>query len=449
MRKEVFKLVKDKNERKSDKIEKSKATLKNSDKTNIVKNKTTKNKSRRTSVNTKTTQSKSDTHTTENISIKKHQKIKITQHIITFIFLLFIFGMAILMFALPKKDYSTNEKRYLADMPQFSLQALFDKSFTTEVEEYITDHIPFRDFYVGTNAYYELVSGRNGSNGVYSGEDGYLINDPIDENNNVEKNIKVFADFVQQNNFNATLMVVPSTGYIADDKLPSLHKNYHDDELFEIIDNNKGTMDFIDLRDIFKEEQQNGTQLYYKTDHHWTSNAAYIGYKKICENKGIKATAKSDYYIEIYDKFKGTTYSTSALWLNQSDNIELWQSIHLGEVSVEITENGTTSIYNNMLFKNHLVQSDKYPVYLDGNHALTRIKNSNAPSNTRLLVIKDSFSHCLVPFLSDNYSEILMVDLRYYKDSVSQLAKNEYFNDILILYGLDNLATDTNIAFLE
>ena len=55
----------------------------------------------------------------------------------------------------------------------------------------------------------------------------------------------------------------------------------------------------------------------------------------------------------------------------------------------------------------------------------------------------------MVPFLTDNYGEILMVDLRYYKDNVSDFIKNEGFNEALILYGLDNLATDTNVAFLE
>ena len=102
-----------------------------------------------------------------------------------------------------------------------------------------------------------------------------------------------------------------------------------------------------------------------------------------------------------------------------------------------------------MFYKKHLTEDDKYPVFLDGNHALTRIKNSNAPQDKKLLVIKDSYAHCMVPFLTDNYGEILMVDLRYYKYNVSDLIKNEGFNEALILYGLDNLATDTNVAFLE
>lgn len=376
------------------------------------------------------------------------------QHIITFLFLIFIFGMMILLFILPKTSYSTNEKRYLSNMPEFSISEILDGDYTNKIEEYITDHIPFRDFYVGVNSYYDLASGRNGSKGVYSGKDGYLINDPvgdkdIDIYNNTEKNIKVFADFAKDTNLNTTLMVVPSTGYIANDKLPTIHKEYEDDKLFNIINQNKDTMGFIDMRNSFRINHSNGVQLFYKTDHHWTSNGAYLGYLEYCGYKGLNATPENEYYKEIYDNFKGTTYSTSALWLNQTDNIEIWDSIRKGDITVEITENNKTDKYNSLFFKNHLIEDDKYPVYLDGNHALTRVKNSNAPKDTKLLVIKDSFSHCLVPFLSDNYSEILMVDLRYYKNSVSDIVKNEGFTESLIIYGLDNLATDTNVVFLE
>ena len=123
--------------------------------------------------------------------------------------------------------------------------------------------------------------------------------------------------------------------------------------------------------------------------------------------------------------------------------------MRLGDVSVEITEDTSTTKSSSMFYKKHLTEDDKYPVFLDGNHALTRIKNSNAPQDKKLLVIKDSYAHCMVPFLTDNYGEILMVDLRYYKDKVSDFIKNEGFNEALILYGLDNLAADTNVAFLE
>lgn len=384
----------------------------------------------------------------------RKKKTKPVEYIITFVFLIFTFGMMLMLFILPKSNYSANEKRYLADMPEFSFENLINGDYTKKFEEYITDHIPYRDFYVGVDAYYNLASGRNGSNGIYSGKDGYLMNDPVGDNSldvfaNTEKNIGLFADFAEKNNLNTTLMVVPSTGYVEEDKLPLIHKDYKDDKLFEIIKENKGNMNFVDIRESLAVNQKNGIQLFYKTDHHWTSSGAYVGYINYCASKGIMATGENEYYKEIYDGFKGTTYSSSALWLNPSDNIELWQSTRLGDVEVEITEGKNVDRYNSLFFKNHLTEGDKYPVFLDGNHALTRVKNSKAPLGKKLLVIKDSFSHCLVPFLADNYSEILMVDLRYYKNPVSEIVKNENFNEALVIYGIDNLATDTNVVFLE
>ena len=89
---------------------------------------------------------------------KKH----FTQYIISIVFIIFIFGMAVLFLLLPKAKYSSNEKRYLSDPPQVSMQNLASGQLTKDIESYLTDHIPFREFYVGTNAYYNLYTGRNG-----------------------------------------------------------------------------------------------------------------------------------------------------------------------------------------------------------------------------------------------------------------------------------------------
>ena len=85
-----------------------------------------------------------DANLTQNII--KTDKSDYKEYVITFIFIAFVFGMCILFFVLPKLPYSKNEKRYLADAPSFSLTTLFDGSFTDDTENYITDHIPFRDF---------------------------------------------------------------------------------------------------------------------------------------------------------------------------------------------------------------------------------------------------------------------------------------------------------------
>lgn len=376
-------------------------------------------------------------------------KKKILHFIPAVIFLVFIFSMGLLFIFLPKEDYSVNEKRYLEDFPKTTFENICFGDFDTEFETYMSDHIAGRDFFVGMNAYYDLYTGRNGANGVYAGKDNYLINDPVDRENNLESNLKIFADFTKANKLNTNLMIIPSTGYIMSDKLPENHKEYLDEQYFDTIQQNLGDMKFISVMNAFKLAAQSGDQLYYRTDHHWTTPGAYLAYLQYCKSVGLTQTPEDAFEKTTVTGFYGTTYSTSALWNTPPDNIEFWENrSNLGAVSVKITEGTTTKENDSYFFLSHLDEADKYPTFLDGNHALVEIKNENAQGG-KLLVIKDSFAHAMVPFLSENYSDIIMVDLRYYKSPISEIVKEYGITDCLVLYSLDNFATDTDVAFLS
>lgn len=375
-------------------------------------------------------------------------KKKILHFIPAVIFLVFIFSMGLLFIFLPKREYSPNEKRYLAEFPDTSLDNIVFGDFDTDFESYMSDHVAGRDFFVGMNAYYELTTGRNGSSGVYVGKDNYLINDPIDRENKLESNLNIFNDFTKANKLNTSLMIIPSTGYIMSDKLPDNHKDYLDEQYFETIKKNCGDMKFINVMNAFKLAAEGGDQLYYRTDHHWTTPGAYLGYLQYCQSAGLTQKPESDFSKTMVSGFYGTTYSTSAMWNTPPDNIEFWENrSNIGAVSVKITEGEKTKENDSYFFLSHLEEEDKYPTFLDGNHALVEIKNKNAEGG-KLLVIKDSFAHAMVPFLSEHYSEIIMVDLRYYKMPISELVQQYEIKDCLVLYSLDNFATDADVAFL-
>lgn len=377
------------------------------------------------------------------------KKKKILHFIPAIVFLIFIFAMGLLFVFLPKKDYSVNEKRYLEGFPKTTADNILFGDFDSEFETYMSDHIAGRDFFVGMNAYYNLYTGRNGSNGVYACKDNYLINDPLDRENNLESNLKIFADFTKNTGLNTNLMVIPSTGYIMSDKLPDNHKDYLDEQYFETIQQNLGGMKFINVMNSFKLAAKGGEQLYYRTDHHWTTQGAYLAYLQYCKSLGLTQVPEEAYEKTTVSGFYGTTYSTGAFWNTPPDNIEFWENrSNLGAVSVKITESDKTKEHDGYFFLEHLDEADKYPTFLDGNHALVEIKNEKA-ENGKLLVIKDSFAHAIVPFLSEHYSEIVMVDLRYYKKPISDLVKQYGIQDCLVLYSLDNFATDTDVAFLS
>lgn len=378
---------------------------------------------------------------------------KIKKYAPTIVFLLFIFSMGIAFLALPKKAYSTSEKRYLASFPKLTSESFLSGQFGTDFEKYLSDHMTGRNFFVGLNAYANLVQGLNGVSGKYLCSDGYIINEPLNQyDNRLDENTEIIKTFADSVDVPVTMTLVPSTGYIMEDKLPSNHLPYKDDEYFARMESafNDSGVSFVNLLEPFQTYTANGDQLYYKTDHHWTSLGAYRAYQLICQSMGLEATPEDQFNIESYPDFYGTTYSGSAYWFTAPDNIELWENKNHTEdsITVEITEGQTTTESDSLFYKEHLSEDDKYPVYLDGNQPFERITNKNAPEG-KLIVIKDSFAHCLVPFLADNYSEIVMVDLRYYKASVSDLIKTENADQVLIAYGIDNLATDTDLLWLK
>ena len=65
------------------------------------------------------------------------------------------------------------------------------------------------------------------------------------------------------------------------------------------------------------------------------------------------------------------------------------------------------------------------------------------------MVIRDSYGHCLAPFLAEHYQTIYLVDLRYYRSALSEFLAEHPVDRILYLYGIDNLLTDTNSAWLQ
>lgn len=357
--------------------------------------------------------------------------------------------LAVLLAIWPKTDYSENEKRFLAEAPEASFDALLDGTLREGFEDYVSDHFPARDLFVGLQAYYELLTGRGGTSDVYFGKDGYLIGaqSAMTDAENVIKNIQNYEAFSNALSLDSTVMIVPSTGYILDDKLPALHADYDDEALLSIAKAGCQDMNWVDLSSRFNDVKDR-VPLYYKTDHHLTADGSYELYKAYLETQGIPP--RNDFEKTDHDGFYGTCYSRSGYWLTAPDKVSLW-SIPDTQVTVSISDGvGTPTVSDSLFFESHLQNDDKYPVYLDGNHGFTKIENPHADGG-KLLIVKDSFAHCVTTMLSHHYSEIYMIDLRYYNGGATQtiadLVKDNGIDKALFLYGIDSLSTDGGSSY--
>ena len=368
--------------------------------------------------------------------------------------LLFI-GIIVVMQAafwlLPRRLFSENEKRVLSEAPQIDAAGIADGSVFRSIESYLSDHFPGRELWVGANAYLENAEGRGATEDIVRGTDDWLFTAPVsDDRETLWDNMQAITTFAEKQSVPVTMMAVPSAGAVVSDKLPALHLPYPDADLLEEARRIAGnTLHWVDLYTDFCSAEQ-PERLYYRTDHHWTTEGAYRAYCLMMEELGQSSIPRDDFTVEQITDFYGTSYSKSGLWLTEPDTLELWTDSDIQAVTTVYDANRADPVTREgMFFREYLEDADKYPVFLSGNHARVHIE-TNADSGKRLLVIKDSYAHALAPFLAEEYSTIDLIDLRYFKQqTISSWLEENPADEILLVYGLSSLVEDKNLQWLE
>ena len=355
--------------------------------------------------------------------------------ILGILLLIYIGSMVIVNKITADRVFSEAENRRLEQAPKFSTSQVIDGRFTTNYEKYVSDQFPLRDLWIGVKSTSEKVSGKKENNGVYLGKDGYLMEkfekpsegvfkSKVDDINSLVSNMP---------NMNKYFILVPNSVKILEDKLPPYAPNADElvymDWVRSSLDNN---IEFVDVYDALYSNKDE--YIYYKTDHHWTTKGAYLAYERFMEDMRT-GLHKEDYFnIEkVTDDFYGSLYSKSGLRKLNSDSIELYIPKIDEGIKVEYVDEGkdSSSIYN----MDSLDKKDKYAVFLGGNHSLIKI-STNVCQGERLLIIKDSYANSFIPFLTGHFSEIYVVDLRYYDEDLINLVEDEKIDNLLILYNV-------------
>ena len=367
------------------------------------------------------------------INLKKN----ISYKSILAVFLLIYIGIIIFFNNITAdKVFSESENRRLEQTPNFSISQVVDGRYTTNYEKYISNQFPMRDFWIGIKSSMEKLMGKKENNGIYLGKDGYLLekfNKPkMEELESKVDKINRFALNIPDKSI--YFMLIPSGAEILKDKLPNYAPN---DSQLEIIETTKKSLsdkiDFVDIYKILSHHKED--YIYYKTDHHWTTDGAYLAYNDLMKAMGIIPNG-SEYFERtvVSDNFYGSLYSKSGFRNIKPDDLVIYKTKIYEGIEVEYVEEGKNS--NSLYTMKNLDKKDKYTVFLDSNHPYIKIK-TNFKEDKKLLIIKDSFANSFIPFLTGHFSEIHVIDPRYYIEDMVDLIKRENIDNILILYSVD------------
>lgn len=362
----------------------------------------------------------------------------------TITFLLFLILMPVLHVAGKDLETSELENRTLAQMPKVEKSAVLDGSFGKDFETYLSDQFPFRNQFLSIKLGMELAMGKRESNGVFLGKDGQLMqNFKTPDEKLLEKN----AGYVNElgKRVKTYFMLAPTATSIYKEKLP-LFASPYDENLYltKIEKELSEDISFVNVAETLN--QHKDEYIYYKTDHHWTTLGAFYAYQKLCEEMGETPKQLEDFDVEKADGFYGSLYSTGNFTFVKPDSLELFHLKKPVNVSVDNMATGETS--ESLYERTHLEKKDKYSVFLDNNQPLLVIK-SDVQNGKKLVIAKDSYANCMVPFLTAHFEEIHVMDLRFLNMSVADYAEQNQIDTVLVLYNVQSFATDRKLSLLK
>ena len=360
--------------------------------------------------------------------------------IISIVVTLIIIVLLVLFIVLPKSNFSSNENRYLEKFPKLSIESLLDGSYMLNIEAYVEDHFPFREFFLNLKTNVFKLSGMTKQSDVYFGRDGYLLqeyNEPV----NSDKIIRIVNRFVDGlENVNVDFLLVPTSIYVNSDKLPNNSIVFNQGNVIDYYKEKLNT-NFIDVKDALLSSDND--YLYYKTDHHWTTYGANEAYLVYCKEKGL-TPYEFDFEL-VSNKFYGTLYSKVIDNSLESDSIHRVLDDNIYEVYYETSDLTKGSMYE----EKYLNEKDKYSYFLDNNHALITITNKSLNNNNELLVIKDSYANSFIPLIAKHYEKIHVIDPRYYRLSISDYIKDNGISNVLFLYNILTIDDDMGIVSIH
>lgn len=363
---------------------------------------------------------------------------RISQVVTAVLFCAFLAGFGLLHILLPDRTFSPVENRTLSRMPDFSWSALADGSYTSKLEKYLEDQFPLRDGWMGLKNRYEYLLGKREFHGVYLCGDRLIHK--IEDASRAEQNIAYLQKLTELTDIPVYLGLIPTAAEVYRDQLPAGAENFDQAAYLKKVRESVPDAVWVDMEKWM--DGASGVSLFYRTDHHWTSAGAWHGYAALMEAMGEPfeplGTPET-----VSENFYGTLYSSSGVHWLAPDTIERYVS---GEsVTVENFEKGET---HGLYVDSFLGEKDKYASFLGGNTPLYIIRNPEAASEEKLLVVRDSYSDAMAPFLSQYFAEIHLVDLRYYRTSVVEYARENGMDRIFVCYSVENFVKDLDAVFM-
>lgn len=367
---------------------------------------------------------------------------------ILFLFIIFLFGITTILKCTDMVEQVIQEKKILANKDI--------------IEAEIKDNFKSRNNWINLNGLFQRMIGVTivrdpADTDVYRLKNGQLMY------NLPERDMHVYADEVEDL-YSFTKELDKDFLYVqlpykieSSDVMPpgtAAYGNSNADQLIDLLSDKK--IPKLDIREHIYKEDLEWETLFFDTDHHWKPStalwAAGLISEKIEKEYG-KNVDEACYNIDNYnvetreDWFLGSLGKRTGVFYGGVDDFdvitpkfetsfEFWGISPLGN---EVERDG--SFEEALLNQETINDKDWFNVnshsgYTGGNFRVNIIENLNPPNDMDILLIRESFSNTMMPFLSLSAKSLTAIDMREYKESsiTEYLEEHEYIDLVIVAY---------------
>ncbi|MCF0146636.1 MAG: hypothetical protein HUJ73_08630, partial [Eubacterium sp.] len=304
--------------------------------------------------------------------------------IVALLFFFFCCFVLICVILTPDKTFSESENRSLAVRPKLTAEGLLDGSWFTEFNSWFSDQFPARDGWIVLNYFGNVLSGKKETEDIYAGKDGYLLAKPTVPTEDALKQLPAAMNEFHEKNpgLKMSMLIVPDAATILEEKLPANAPVR--DQLADIAEFTERVSADIRRLDAAAPLSENSSEyIYYRTDHHWTSQGAQIVFLANAEKLGIDSPVV---YVPHYlsNSFEGTLASRTGNHFSK-DTITAFEP--QSDTDYYVMYPDLNKKKASILETEMLDEKDQYTVFFGGNHALVEIRTT-ADNGRNLLVLK-------------------------------------------------------------
>ncbi|MCI8580327.1 MAG: hypothetical protein HFH04_06215 [Dorea sp.] len=332
--------------------------------------------------------------------------------------------------------------------PRITPKSLLDGSYMEDYGNYFTERFWGRGAFKGLNFSVQTMFGKRESEGIYKGNEKYLLEEiAAPDERAMEENIRKIQELAgTYYQIPVYVMLAPNAAYIQPEKLPAYAVGRDQKKQFDDIKEKLGAgINWIEVsKALLKHSDE---ELYYRTDNNWTSLGAFYGYEALAAAMGLdtsRAPELTPYVVN--NDFIGSLAKKSGYGKGYEDSVTIYAPKNIKDsVKILMTDMDTGKKYATLYDSAKLEKEDKYSLFLGGNVGMLDIKTT-ADTTDRLLIFKDSYANCLIPFLAPYYREIVAVDASIYEGNIQEIMQKAKFTSILFLYNGNSFVTDTYLS---